>query len=297
MPLRLRDWVGQIRDRFGRPVHEAPTAAAGRLPDYAVASGIAIGVSLLFVILSPVGTDRLSAPLRLGYWLAVMLGGSAIGVATTRWLYRLPRVQRHPVLGCVAAGLLLTPPISILVALANRLAFGLPIASVSHWLSIVPAVFGLSCCLSLVNVWAITGRKAPGDSEAPPEPPAPASGAEGGEAAFRSRLPEDLRMADLWALEAEDHYLRVYTSAGATLILMRLSDAVAALARLDGAQTHRSWWVARSAARPFETGQGRAVLALPDGTKAPVSRAFYKTLRPAAGCEPEGRSPAPHMPA
>ncbi len=279
MPLGLRDQIGQIRDRFGGPVHEAPAAAERRRPDYGVASGIAIGVALLFVILSPVGTDKLSGPVRLVYWLGVMLGGSAIGVAITRWLMRLPRIQRHPVLGCLAAGVLLTPPISILVALANWLAFGLRIDSVSHWLAILPAVFGLSCGLWLINVWAVMGRTPPPNGPAPPESPAYANGADEGEAVFRARLPDGFRTADLWALEAEDHYLRVHSSAGTTLILMRLSDAVAALTRLEGAQTHRSWWVARSAVRPIEAGQGRAVLSLPDGTRVPVSRSFYQSLK------------------
>ena len=84
-------------------------------------------------------------------------------------------------------------------------------------------------------------------------------------------------------------------SSGTTLILMRLSDAMTALSRLDGAQTHRSWWVARSAARSIETSQGRAVVVLPDGTRAPVSRSFYRDLKSRgwleAGAATEG-SPA-----
>ena len=278
-PLQLRDWIGRIRDRFGRPVDEAPTAPGARLPDYRVASGIAIGVALLFVILGPVGTDRASAPIRLGYWLGVMLGGSAIGVAIARWRRLRPHFERRPLLGSLAAGLMMTPPISVLVVLANRVAFGLPLDSVAHWLAVLPPVIGLSCGLSVVNVWAAIGRKAPPGDVSAPESPASVPLADEREAAFRARLPDGFKTADLWALEAEDHYLRVHSSAGRALILMRLSDAVAALARLDGAQTHRSWWVARAAAKPIETSQGRAVLTLPDGTKAPVSRRFYRALK------------------
>ena len=86
-------------------------------------------------------------------------------------------------------------------------------------------------------MWAVMGRTPPPNGAAPPEQPAYANGADEGEAVFRARLPDGFRSADLWALEAEDHYLRVHSSAGTTLILMRLSDAVAALARLEGAQT------------------------------------------------------------
>ena len=40
---------------------------------------------------------------------------------------------------------------------------------------------------------------------------------------------------------------------------MRLSDAVEELEGLEGAQTHRSWWVARDAVRGVERGDGRAI--------------------------------------
>jgi DNA-binding LytR/AlgR family response regulator len=100
-------------------------------------------------------------------------------------------------------------------------------------------------------------------------------------AKFLSRLPDKLTGADLWAVEAQDHYLRLHTSKGRDLILMRLSDAVAELEGLEGARTHRSWWVARGAVTDVARGEGRATLTLIDGTEVPVSRGFAKTLREA----------------
>ncbi len=288
MPLRFRDWLERIRERRRQSVREARTASAALLLDFGAAGGIAVGVALLFVILSPAATDRLSAGVRLVYWLTVLVGGSAIGAVLGRILYRQPQFARRPLLGSLATGALLTPPISLLVALANRFAFGYPVASAEHWLAIAPSVFGLSCGLSLVNLWATTGdrRPRPESADTRPEdvldrfePRAGVGLADEGEALFRARLPDGFKTAELWAIEAEDHYLRIHTGAGRTLVLMRLSDAVTALAGLDGAQTHRSWWVARSAARRIETAQGRAVLALPDGTRAPVSRSFYRSLK------------------
>ncbi len=38
--------------------------------------------------------------------------------------------------------------------------------------------------------------------------------------------------------------LHFHTDRGSDLILMRLSDALTELKGLEGAQTHRSWWVA-----------------------------------------------------
>ena len=66
---------------------------------------------------------------------------------------------------------------------------------------------------------------------------------------------------------------------GSDLILMRLSDAVAELEGLEGAQTHRSWWVAKAAVMDVRRRNGRATLTLTNGIEAPVSRAFARSLR------------------
>ncbi|MFI4975903.1 MAG: LytTR family DNA-binding domain-containing protein [Caulobacterales bacterium] len=96
---------------------------------------------------------------------------------------------------------------------------------------------------------------------------------------FLQRLPVKLRGADVYAVEAEDHYLRLHTSKGQDLILMRLSDAIAELEGIEGAQTHRSWWVARSAVTDARRAEGRATLTLKDGSEVPVSRGYAKPLR------------------
>jgi len=98
---------------------------------------------------------------------------------------------------------------------------------------------------------------------------------------FLARMPAKLAGAELWAVEAEDHYLRLRTSLGQDLILMRLSDAIGELEGIEGARTHRSWWVAKAAVRGVERDDGRATLVLPDGAEAPVSRAYARVLRTA----------------
>ncbi len=98
---------------------------------------------------------------------------------------------------------------------------------------------------------------------------------------FLARLPARLSGASLWAVQAEDHYLRLHTSRGEDLILMRLADALVELEGIEGARTHRSWWVAREAVKNVERAEGRATLTLTGGQKAPVSRAYVKPLREA----------------
>jgi DNA-binding LytR/AlgR family response regulator len=96
---------------------------------------------------------------------------------------------------------------------------------------------------------------------------------------FLERLPPKLRGAAMWAVEAEDHYLRLHTSKGQDLILMRLADAVAELEGIEGLQVHRSWWVARDAVSDIARGDGRATLTLQDGSQVPVSRTYARVLR------------------
>ena len=96
---------------------------------------------------------------------------------------------------------------------------------------------------------------------------------------FLERLPLKLRGAEVWAVEAEDHYLRLHTSRGQDLILLRLADAVAELEGIEGAQVHRSWWVARDAIIEARKGDGRATLTLKDGAEVPVSRTYAGQLR------------------
>lgn len=98
---------------------------------------------------------------------------------------------------------------------------------------------------------------------------------------FRELLPPALRDAAIVAIEAQDHYLRVHTDRGAALVLCRLSEAVAQLAGVEGARTHRSWWVARDAVLGTRRGRGRGVLQLRDGLSAPVSRTYAPALRQA----------------
>ena len=64
--------------------------------------------------------------------------------------------------------------------------------------------------------------------------------------------------------------------------VLPLADALAELEGLEGAQTHRSWWVARDAVRDVARGDGRATLTLDGGLSVPVSRRHARALRAAS---------------
>jgi DNA-binding LytR/AlgR family response regulator len=123
----------------------------------------------------------------------------------------------------------------------------------------------MTAYITAVQKWP-RSKVEPGD-EAPPS------------SRFMERLPHRLRGAAVLAVAAEDHYLRVHTDQGQTMILMRLSDAVSELASIEGARTHRSWWVARAALADVERSDQRVVLVLKTGLRAPVSRSYAPVLR------------------
>ena len=93
---------------------------------------------------------------------------------------------------------------------------------------------------------------------------------------FLKRLPIEFHGATLYAVSSEDHYLRIHTDRGETLILMRLADALRELESADGMQTHRSWWVAR---RGIAKMTGKQSLTLKSGREVPIARSRAKKTR------------------
>jgi DNA-binding LytR/AlgR family response regulator len=87
--------------------------------------------------------------------------------------------------------------------------------------------------------------------------------------------------AQVMAVEAEDHYLRLHLADGRKpLVLYRLRDALAELSPLDGEQVHRGYWVAGRAVRGLERRDGRKwALRLEGGLLVPVSATFMPTVR------------------
>lgn len=120
-------------------------------------------------------------------------------------------------------------------------------------------------------LWLIIDRKAHGagsidEHEAPSTP----------EFLQRTSVPN---VEDVLALQAEEHYVRVYTPNGSELVHCRFSDAAAEMPAALGLQVHRSWWVAASAVRSAKRGSRRWQLDLVADVTVPVSDSYVKTVR------------------
>ncbi len=95
---------------------------------------------------------------------------------------------------------------------------------------------------------------------------------------FLNRLPSELG-TDLICLAMEDHYVRVHTTLGNTLVLIRLADAIDELSDYQGMQIHRSWWVSYAAIQTISKEKRRYFANLTNGLKAPISQTYVEKLR------------------
>lgn len=227
-----------------------------------------VAVGTFLAILGPFESHAIGWPYVWFYWVGMIALGGVFGFGAGAIIPRLfPRLPELVVY--VLVPVFVAIPVTTAIVMLER-GLGNSISPV-HFARAYPPVLVISAFVSAVAyaVSKISERRA--DATEPPR----------ASRALTDKLPHRLRAAPILSLTSEDHYLRVRSRGGEALILMRLSDAVAALEGLDGARTHRSWWVARSAVVDAQKGDGRGVLVLEDGTEAPVSRTYYPALREA----------------
>lgn len=255
-----------LREMPPTSIHDAPMALPRQVAVRTLL--VAVGVGLFLSFVGAFGTVNVPFLPRSLYMIAISAGGAALGMATYSLAARLPVVSRHLWLTGLAGGVLMTPPMGTYVWL------------VSAWLEktgpksgelLGYVAYSSVICVVSSLVAAFLNRPRFVVVQAPPVPAATVR--------FLERLPLKLRGAEVWAVEAEDHYLRLHTSRGQDLILMRLADAVEELTGIEGTQVHRSWWVARDAISDARRGDGRATLVLKDGSEVPVSRTYARIIR------------------
>ena len=235
--------------------------------DWARGLGICAAAGVFLAFVNAFSFENTSFVQRLLYWVPLMMSGGVMGTFVARAIFGAAWFARRPWLAALSVGLVLTLPLAVLVWAATTVMFGRPWvpANIVYYLGPVAMV-----SIAMTGIGYVSDRR-PRETHAGPAGSPPPR--------FLDRLPMKLKGAALYAVEAEDHYLRIHTDRGSDLILMRLSDAVGELEGIEGAQTHRSWWVAKDAVTDVERGDGRATLILKDGARAPVSRTFSRILR------------------
>lgn len=165
-------------------------------------------------------------------------------------------------------------------------------------LGMAVAVFVVPLAVGMVRAWPEPARTAappdPDPDPAPaPDPVAEQAVADVGEAVPEQRLIDRLDVSvrgRILTVSGRDHYVDLRTDAGEAALLMRFSDALRELDGVEGAQIHRSHWVADAAVLGLERRAGKLVVVLRSGPSLPVSRTFQKA---ALERWPLADSPAP----
>ena len=243
----------------------------GKARDFLRGLIVAVGAGAFLAVSGAFGSNGASLMQRLLYWIPLLVLGGLWGHACGAFITRFIDPDARPWAATAALTAVITGPLTVGVWAATGLFFNQRLFPVEALIHFLPPVLLITAVLSALNVFL--GRERPVETHAGTPGAAPAR--------FLDRLPPKLRGARLIAVQAEDHYLRLHTDRGSDLILMRLSDALAELEGLEGAQTHRSWWVAKGAVASVARGDGRAALTLTDNLTAPVSRRYARALREA----------------
>ena len=236
-----------------------------------------LGMGLLLGFAGPFGSNPpLSAPVRYAFWISMVFVGYAAALAANK-LVPEPSNPR-PVLRLGAVAVASALPLTFVAA------WVIPLVRPGHIYDLeqLPALFCVVAAVQLAIVFTLLRNR-----DVTPRPPL--ARRRGGAGAFPhallSRLPRRLGQ-EIVALEAEDHYLRVHTILGSDLILMRLSDAVAAIEPDLGFQVHRSWWGAQDAICDILRSEQRSQLKLRNGLLVPVGRTYAAAVRARASRPP-----------
>ncbi len=236
-------------------------------------AGFATLAGLLLGLVGPFGT-YLTAPLfvRLAYWIGLFwIGALVYGVAVRTGVAAAARWKLAPALALAGAVALAAAPMSLAVALtARRLWPDLADVTFLDWYWRVLLV--TAPCVAIY--WAVFRMRTKEAAEETASAPTVAAGP----ARLFARSPKI--GGELYCLEMQDHYVRVHSSAGVDLVLMRLADAIAE-AGVEGLRVHRSWWVARAAVSEVTRAGRLYALKLKNGVTAPVARSSVAALRAA----------------
>lgn len=215
--------------------------------------------------MGPFGTaDVLSWGPRTVYWMAVPAVTYAIGYGFG--VYLAPRL--HAALDGTAARVVLALMNSTVITGTifglNYMVFGIRPTVLDGAI-----IFGITLLISFL-IELLPSEAPDGEAQAATATPPP----------ILDRLPLDKR-GPLVALSVEDHYVRIRTTKGEDMVLLRLSDAVREVGDTSGLRVHRSHWVAVAQVIAAERKGDGAVLSMATGGDIPVSRSHMPAIREA----------------
>lgn len=224
-----------------------------------------VAAGVVFGIAGPFGTETyLTLPARLVYWtflagLTFFSGSFAVmSVMNTRIAQSRPRWV-VVIIGGLAAGFL------VLVELlaVNWVVFGVHPTEAGYLFALGVNVIAIAGVITVASYLLETQTTQKLDDRMP---------------RLLDRLSYDLR-GTLVSMTVQDHYVEVTTSAGAELVLIRFSDAIAETDPVDGLQVHRSHWVNIAQVKSVQRQGGKTALIMSNGQVIPVSRTYLGQIK------------------
>ncbi|PTQ13279.1 LytTR family transcriptional regulator [Sphingomonas oleivorans] len=265
----------------------ANASAPSWLQRLSAEGGLAIGLGALFAWLGPFRTYEQQFLSRIGFWTLLVAIWFVLTALAGAGVGRLARLRDLPEWARIAprAGFAALPMMLVTLPATEALQGWRPGAD--QLFALYAKIFVIGCGLTCIST-ALLDREgrllarqsrpampsaAPVPEVAPAPPPMPVE-----RDVLQAKLPPHLR-GPIYCLEMEDHYVRVHSDKGSSLLLMRLGDAVASLGDTPGLRVHRSWWVARAGVRRVSR-KGRAVrVELENGLLVPVSQPYVRAVR------------------
>lgn len=191
-----------------------------------------------------------------GFVFSVFVGQLALRAGASEMLSRL--------IGGAVSGL----PVTIVVWVINKFIYGFTMEGRFSFLTLLVSCTVISMAIAMIIYQVSKAHGRTGADENVDAKPI----------AFLRRMPVEMGR-DILCLEAQDHYVNVTTLKGSTLVLIRLSDAIAELEGIEGLRIHRSWWVAKEAIVKTTRENGKLMVKLSNDTLLPVSRTYAGEVR------------------
>lgn len=230
-----------------------------------IEASAALGLAVLLAMIGPFGTfGALGLGERLVYWtLATVIVWAPASImarqfASSNWSVLRPIWARTLAAAAIAAA-----PGAFVVAFLEGAMRGTEITGPGI-VRLYVYVFVLSGATALIVSRLSRSRTRTLTGEPAPSEPAPAA-----PVATPSVLGSRLG-GEILSLTMEDHYLRIVSTVGEDLVLMRMADAARLLSGA-GWRIHRSHWVASGAIAHVERQGRRRFAVLADGRHLPIS--------------------------
>ncbi|MDC0738772.1 LytTR family DNA-binding domain-containing protein [Cognatishimia sp. SS12] len=134
--------------------------------------------------------------------------------------------------------------------------------------------------IGIMQVHRAQGHDTEPEKMAPSMREAPEEDAPAATPRLMQRLPAHIG-GQILRLTADNHFVEVVSTQGATSLRMRFRDAIAELDGIAGSVVHRSHWVAHDAISGVDKTHGKLVLRLRNGDEVPVSRSYRAELEAA----------------